>query len=118
MTQATGTMLVAAPFEITREPPPISQTVTVKWDPPTEPFVAGYYVYSGDARGRYTEKVPVGEESTAQIVVGEAPVYVAVTAYTAEGVESVFSEELIVWAAGAEGALPSGGFQTIGSAAR
>jgi hypothetical protein len=116
---ASQSVDAAPPVEISPGSVPGGQTVTVKWNPAPEESVAGYYVYTGGATRHYNDRFTVGNETTAQIMVNQSAVYVAVSAYTAEGLESVLSDELIVRIPDAEGAaLAGGGFQVIGSAVR
>jgi hypothetical protein len=73
-----------------------AQTVTVGWDSSPDQSVAGYYLYIGNASRQYTGKHPVGNQTSASVAVGEGAVYLAVSAYTAEGFESALSQELVL----------------------
>jgi hypothetical protein len=74
----------------------MAQVVTLTWDPNLESDVAGYNVYYGTSSGQYTERLDVGQSTTATII--DLPsgrcVFFAVTAYNTAGVESDFSEEV------------------------
>jgi len=71
-------------------------SVTLAWDPNSEPDVAGYRVYYGKALGNYKSLIDVGNQTTCSISDledGEA-YYFVVTAYDLLGRESDFSSEL------------------------
>ena len=72
------------------------QTVTVTWNPSPDQTVVGYKLYSGRSSRHYTVQEPLGDKTSAQVTVDQEAVYLAVSAYTAEGFESVLSEELVV----------------------
>jgi hypothetical protein len=77
--------------------PADAASVTLAWDPNTEPDVAGYKVYYGKASGTYESVVDVGNQTTYNILGfqdGET-YYLAVTAYNVYGLESGFSDEVI-----------------------
>ena len=69
------------------------------WNRSTNSIVAGYNVYYGGARGIYTNEMFAGNATDATIssLIPGAPYYFAVTAYSAAGVESPFSNE-VPWA--------------------
>jgi len=71
-------------------------SVTFAWDASPSPEVAGYRLYSGPTSGTYTNSVDVGTplEYTATNVVREITMYYAVTAYSTNGLESDFSNEV------------------------
>ena len=73
-----------------------AQTVTVTWTPSPDQSVVGYKLYSGRSSRHYTVQEPLGDKTSAQVTVDQGAVYVAVSAYTAEGLESVLSDELVV----------------------
>jgi hypothetical protein len=92
-------------------PPPVApgpQTVTVAWDPSPDEAVVGYQLYRGNRSGHYIIKTPLGNQTSAQMVISDSAVYVAVTAYTSEGLESVLSNEVVVSGDG-DVTIPSGG---------
>jgi hypothetical protein len=71
-------------------------SVTLAWDPNSEPDVAGYRVYYGKALGNYEAVIDVGNQTTysiSDLEDGEA-YYFVVTAYDLLGRESDFSSEL------------------------
>ena len=76
----------------------ITSGATLMWDPNPEPEVTGYNVYWGTASRSYTTVIDVGNSTSWVItnvpVIGR--IYFAVTAYTADRIESPFSEE-VVW---------------------
>jgi len=71
-------------------------TINVSWNPNTEPDLAGYRLYVGEASGQYGEPVDVGNvtghvmEITPQY---GATRYFALTAYDTSGNESGYSAE-------------------------
>ena len=81
-----------------------AQIVTITWDPSPDQSVVGYKLYSGSSSQHYTAQEPLGDHTSAQITVDQGAVYLAVSAYTAEGLESVLSDELIVRPDGSAGA--------------
>ena len=103
------------PTESAPELLPILRTVTVGWNASPEPSVAGYHVYVGNSSGQYTDRTAVGNQTSAQVEVGQSALYIAVSAYTAEGLESPLSNELIILAENMEAASASGGLQVLSS---
>lgn len=97
----------SAPNEMPNPP-----TVTVGWNPSPEASVAGYHVYIGQSSGQYRDRITVENQTTAQLPLGQAAVYIAVSAFTSEGLESALSGELIVAGLGSEPAATSGGDRT------
>lgn len=72
------------------------QNVTLTWNPSTSPNVVGYDIYYGPACGTYTNKISVGNVSSA-IVAGlpdGACNYFVVTARATTGLESLPSNEV------------------------
>jgi hypothetical protein len=72
------------------------QSVTLAWDPSSDPTVAGYRVYVGSASHTYTNLTDVGNKTSATItgLISGRMYYFAVTAYDASGLESDFSGEI------------------------
>lgn len=72
------------------------------WDPNTEPDVAGYRVYSGNARRSYRQPIDVGKRTSFDVSVFQdttyfkTTTYLAVTAYDFAGNESAYSAEVTV----------------------
>ena len=74
----------------------LQRSITLAWDPSTDPSVVGYRVYVGSACGVYTNVIDVGAATTVSVpglTVG-ATYYFAVTAYNSLGVESPSSGEI------------------------
>jgi hypothetical protein len=71
-------------------------SITLAWNPNTEPDIAGYKVYYGKASGTYEYFVDVGNQITYGISDLEdgKPYYFIVRAYNTYGKESDFSSEL------------------------
>jgi Malectin domain/Bacterial TSP3 repeat len=76
--------------------PAAAGTVSLAWDPSSDPQVAGYQVYYGSASRDYSVSVDVGQATTAAFsdLQGEQVYYFAVTAYDSSGLESAFSNEV------------------------
>ena len=72
-------------------------SLTLAWDPVSDPNIAGYNLYYGVASGVYTNVVQVG--NTAQVTItGLVPgvtYYLAVTTRLVTGVESAYSDEIL-----------------------
>ncbi len=94
---------------------PAPQSVTIGWNASAEQSVAGYHVYIGKASGSYYDGFTVGNQTTAQVLVGQTTLYVAVSAFTSEGLESALSDELIVLGSGSQTSATSGAGRTSGS---
>jgi hypothetical protein len=75
------------------------QSVTLAWDPSVPSTdVAGYFIYYGESTRSYTNKVDIGLGTSAVVsnLVAGTTYYFVTTAYTASGLESDFSSE-VVW---------------------
>lgn len=70
-------------------------SVTLTWDPPPETGIAGYRLYSGLTSGIYTNTINVSatRHTVTNLVFG-ARYFFAVTAVSAQGLESGYSNEL------------------------
>jgi hypothetical protein len=71
-------------------------TVQVTWNPNTEPDLAGYRLYVGEASGQYGEPVDVGNVTGHVMEITPqhgATYYFALTAYDTSGNESGYSAE-------------------------
>jgi hypothetical protein len=75
---------------------PDSYALTLVWDASPSAEVAGYRVYYGAASGSYTNSMVVGNVRTCTVpgLVSGATYFFAITAYTAGGPESDFSNEI------------------------
>jgi hypothetical protein len=71
-------------------------TITLGWDPSTDPSVVGYHLYYGVASGTYTNMIDAGTNTSVTVsnLVPGVTYYFAVTTYTAAGVESMPSSEI------------------------
>ncbi|MBI3851827.1 MAG: fibronectin type III domain-containing protein [Verrucomicrobia bacterium] len=70
--------------------------VTLEWGPSPDPYVAGYALYYGTASGNYSQRLDVGNQTTATVTnltPGER-YYFVVTAYNILGLESEPSNEV------------------------
>jgi hypothetical protein len=78
--------------------PAFGQTygLTLAWDPSSSPDVTGYRVYYGTASGVYTASVPVGASASVTLpgLSSGVTYFFAVTAISAGGLESDFSNEI------------------------
>jgi len=77
--------------------PSPAASVTLGWDPSTDPDVVGYNVYYGPSTHNYTNMVDAGNSTVCSIfglVIG-ATYYFTVTAYNELGVESPPSDEIV-----------------------
>jgi len=73
-----------------------TSSVTLVWDPSPDPRVVGYTIWYGNASGVYPTRIDVGNTTTATIAdlaIGQTYYFVA-TAYTADGLESLPSNEV------------------------
>ncbi|HZR18798.1 MAG TPA: immunoglobulin domain-containing protein [Verrucomicrobiae bacterium] len=73
-----------------------TQTVTLAWNPSSDPAVTGYFRYYGGASGAYTNKADVGAATNASVsgLFQGDTYYFTVTAYDASGLESLPSPEI------------------------
>src|SRR5258708_12781651 len=71
-------------------------SVTLAWDPSTDPSVAGYRVYDGVASHTYTSVTNVGAATRVMLsgLTTGTTYFFAVTSYTTTGLESPFSGQL------------------------
>ncbi|HNT15976.1 MAG TPA: fibronectin type III domain-containing protein, partial [Verrucomicrobiota bacterium] len=71
-------------------------SVNLAWDASPDASVAGYRVYYGAASGDYTNYIQVGNVTTATVanLREGATYYFAATAYDADDIESLFSNEV------------------------
>jgi len=71
-------------------------SVTLAWNPSTNPIVAGYNLYYGGASGTYTNEVSAGHATSATVtgLIEGANYYFVATAYSAPGAESPNSSEV------------------------
>jgi hypothetical protein len=74
-----------------------SSSVTIAWDPNTEPDVAGYTVYWGTQSGVYTSSVTAGNVTSYTMtgLTAGATYYFAVQAFNAAGLTSPLSQEVM-----------------------
>ena len=88
--------------------PALAASLSIAWDPNPEPDVAGYLLHYGVEPGIYSDVIDVGSRTSftiADLAEGQR-YYVAVKAYTSDGVASTFSTEVSSMVASA---LPSTG---------
>jgi hypothetical protein len=72
-------------------------SVTLAWNSSTDSTIAGYNIYYGGASGTYTNEISVGKATSVTIsgLVQGNTYYFAATTYTASGLGSPFSSELV-----------------------
>jgi len=68
-------------------PPPSATTVTLAWNPVTDPYLGGYNVHVGTASGQYTRTITVGNVTsyTVDSLTMGTTYFFAVTAYNSAG---------------------------------
>ncbi|MBK7552335.1 MAG: fibronectin type III domain-containing protein [Syntrophaceae bacterium] len=90
-------------------------TVTLTWDPNSEPTVAGYRLYVGTSSRHYTSSVDVANSTRATIssLIEGVTYYMAVTAYDVSGNQSGYSDEIVYTAPGGSSPSPSPGSGTV-----
>lgn len=73
-----------------------AQSVSLAWNPPQNSAVAGYYLYYGSEAGVYTNRINIGNNTTASVSdLQEGQTYhFAVTAYNSAGIESTPSNDI------------------------
>ena len=73
-----------------------AQSVTLEWNPSTDPSVTGYNLYYGAASRTYTNKIDVGNSTNVTVngLVEGVTYYFAATAYNILGAESDYSTEV------------------------
>lgn len=71
-------------------------SITLAWDPSSDPTVAGYHFYQGGASHTYTNTIDTGTATSVSVsnLTAGATYYFAVTAYDTIGLESAFSSEI------------------------
>ena len=71
--------------------------ITLAWDASTDPNIAGYKVYYGNASGSYPAAVDVGRQTSCTIanLSGGLAYYFAATEYDQSGQESGYSNEVV-----------------------
>lgn len=85
-TRAEGAAVVA----------PSGEPVSFAWEPSPNIDVVGYRLWHGVRSGNYTNSIPVGNVTTATISNLPIPSFVAATAYDSSGLQSPFSNEVLV----------------------
>ncbi len=76
----------------------IAGQAALTWNASTDPSVAGYNIYFGNASRSYSGKLNAGKSTSYMVpnLTGGATYYFAVTAYNSAGIESSFSNEASV----------------------
>ncbi len=75
-----------------------AQSITLAWDPSSDPDIAGYHLYYGPARRKYDRKIDLGNVTTTTIsdLADGSAFYFAVTAYNDAALESPPSNEVTI----------------------
>ena len=73
-----------------------TQSVTLAWNPSTDPTVVGYNIYYGGASGNYTNTLSAGNATNLTVsgLVAGDTYYFAATTYNSSDVQSPFSNEV------------------------
>jgi len=89
-----GILLLALFFCLSNAPG--AQNVRLEWNPLKGLAAAGYFLYYGPEKGAYTNKIDMGNSTTASVSgLQEGQTYhFAVTAYNTSGVESTLSSDV------------------------
>jgi hypothetical protein len=84
------------PYSLSVRHADAATSITLAWDPNSEPDLAGYKLYYGTAKGAYEFAFDVGNQTTCTIpgFLEGADYHFAVTAYNTYGLESAFSDEV------------------------
>ncbi len=87
---------LAVTVEAAAELPHNVGQVTLEWDPSPDEWVAGYAVHYGTVSSNYTVRIDVGNQTSATIsnLTAGVTYYFVATAYTADGQESLPSNEV------------------------
>ncbi len=86
-----------------------ADSVSLTWNPNTEPDLAGYKLYTGTSPGSYSQIFDVGHGTsyTVSSLVPGNTYYFALTAYDIYANESGFSTEMSTTISGAPGSTPA-----------
>lgn len=83
------------------QPAAVSKTVSLAWNASVgangqpDPLVSGYRIYYGNRSGQYSKVVTLGKVTTTALSgLGAGNYYFALTAFDAQGNESVYSDEI------------------------
>lgn len=71
------------------------RAVTVDWDRNSETNIGGYRIYWGPASRAYTSVLDLANTNSVQLPTPSAKTFYAVTAYTMDGLESEYSDEVL-----------------------
>ncbi len=93
---AVNSLLLAGVAFLIQSPAFAAQSVTLAWNPSTDPTVIGYDIYYGGASGNYTNTVSAGNATNITVsgLVAGTTYYFAATTYNGMGVQSPFSAEI------------------------
>jgi hypothetical protein len=89
-------LLPISPCSLSVQHAHAATSITLAWDPNSEPDLAGYKLYYGTAKGAYEFAIDAGNQTTYTIpgFQEREDYYFAVTAYNVYGLESAFSDEV------------------------
>ncbi len=75
---------------------PAGESINLTWDPSPDAAVTGYNIYYGVTSGVYPNAINVGNVTSATIsgLIAGTTYYFAATAYYADGMEGMFSNEI------------------------
>lgn len=84
--------------QLTPNNPPV--TIDIYWNASPSENITNYWIYYGDSTGYYTNKIAVGNVTTttltSPLIVRGATYYITATAQDINGLESEFSNELVI----------------------
>jgi len=77
--------------------PPIGHDVTLAWNPSSSSAVTGYRLYYGATSGNYSNSLLAGNVTALTVpgLTSGIPYFFTVVAFTATGLESAFSNEIV-----------------------
>jgi len=105
--------LISVNAQLTPNNPPA--TIDIYWNASPSENITNYWIYYGDSTGYYTNKIAVGNTTSATLasplIVRGSVYYIAATAQDINGLESEFSNELIISVPGLP--LPPGQLRNI-----
>ena len=77
-------------------PTPVPKIVTLAWDPSPDTTVIGYRLLMGIASHNYVAKITLAKQTSVKVFINHPLTYCVVTAYTADGRESLPTGEVLV----------------------
>ena len=93
---AVNSLLLSGMVLLVQWPAFATQSVTLAWNPSTDPTVVGYNLYYGGKSGNYTNTLSAGNATNKTVsgLVEGKTYYFAATTYNSSGIQSPFSNEV------------------------